>query len=363
MKTIVLYIAVITAGFIGLSSNAQTKTDSTEVYRVERRIENLNKEKETIKAEEREALKKEVEMIEDRLAKGEITLAEAETQKKEAARRRALNIENRISIVDSKIALLERNGLEGADGVGRIEINLGGDEDDDHQVFGVFYEKDEDRPVKYDRRTTSDLVIGIGFNNAIGDDQSLEDSDFKIAGSRFFELGVAWKTRVFKNSNWLRFKYGFSFQFNGLKPTDNRIYEENGDVTELVEFPLDLDKSKFRNDNLVFPIHFEFGPSKRIEKEDRIRYSTDNKLHFGIGGYGGLRLSSRMKYKFDDEDGDRVKEKVKGNFNANDFVYGLSSYVGWNGVALYAKYDLNDIFENDPNGLKNISLGVRFDID
>ena len=36
-------------------------------------------------------------------------------------------------------------------------------------------------------------------------------TEIKIGGSRFFELGWAWKTRVFKESNWLRLKYGFSF--------------------------------------------------------------------------------------------------------------------------------------------------------
>ncbi len=68
--------------------------------------------------------------------------------------------------------------------------------------------------------------------------QSINDSDFKVGGSRFFELGIAWRTRVFEHTNFMRFRYGFSFQFNGLKPTDNRYFVEEGDLTLLEEFPL-----------------------------------------------------------------------------------------------------------------------------
>ena len=69
--------------------------------------------------------------------------------------------------------------------------------------------------------------MAVGLNNAIAEGQEIGDSDFKIGGSRFFEIGWAWKTRVFEESNWLRLKYGISFQFNGLKPTENRYFVEN----------------------------------------------------------------------------------------------------------------------------------------
>ena len=91
-------------------------------------------------------------------------------------------------------------------------------------------------------------------------------------------MGWQWRTRVFKNSNFMRFNYGFSFQFNGLKPNDNQYFVENGGQTELQEFPLELNKSKLRMDNLVFPVHFEFGPSRFRESEKTIRYNIDKQF-------------------------------------------------------------------------------------
>lgn len=318
-----------------------------------KQIEALTQTIEQIQEEEKEALKNEVLAINERLDANEITQEQADGLKRAAAERRALNIENRVAIVTNKIAFIERNGVDN-DATDRLEINL----------FGKGLLDFEYRPKKrkYDRRTTSDFVLAVGFNNAIADGQSLNDSDFKIGGSRFAEIGWAWKTRVFKGSNWLRVKYGFSFQFNGLKPTDNRYFVDTGDQTELQVFDGDLDKSKFRVDNLVFPVHFEFGPSKKIEKEDYFRYSTRNKIKIGVGGYAGVRLATRQKLKFN-ENGEDVKQKLKGTYNANNLIYGVSAYFGWRDTALYLKYDLNPIFKDNPVELRNISLGLRFDMD
>ncbi|HSP12233.1 MAG TPA: hypothetical protein VLO29_06880, partial [Salegentibacter sp.] len=217
-------------------------------------------------------------------------------------------------------------------------------------------------PNKYDKRTTNDIVLAFGFNNALEEGQSLNDSDFKLAGSRFFEIGWAWKTRVFEKSNWLRLKYGVSFQFNGIKPVDNQIFEQDGNETYLTEFNYDLKKSKFRMDNLVVPVHFEFGPSTKNEYEDRVRYSTAGKLKIGLGGYAGFNIGERQKLKYE-VDGEKIKEKLKNDYNTNDLVYGLSAYMGWGGATLYGKYDLNPIFKDPNRELHNFSLGLRFDVD
>ena len=147
-----------------------------------------------------------------------------------------------------------------------------------------------------------------------------------------------------------------------MRAKDNSIFVENGDRTQLKYFKYDHDKSKFRSDNLVCPLHFEFVPSKRTEGADYIRYSTNSQFKIGVGGYAGFNIGERQKLKYK-VDGDKKKDKLKGDYNTNDFVYGLSSYVSLGGTALYVKYDLNPLFK-DPNlEMRNISFGLRFDID
>ncbi|TBW27483.1 hypothetical protein [Gramella sp. KN1008] len=343
MKTIIIYFTLVLFTFATQFVYCQEVDQKTTE-------EIMESKKQEIVQDEKGKLKRKVEEINSRLEKGEITAKEAEEQKKEAAELHAKNIENRIAIVENEMELEKRN--RGS----KTYIALG----DDGKVITI--KINEDREKQYDKRTTSDLVIAAGFNNALEDGQSLNDSDFKIGGSRFFEIGWAWKTRVFDKSNWLRLKYGVSFQFNGLKPTDNRYFVSEGEDTFLEEYDLNLDKSKFRMDNLVVPVHFEFGPSTVSESKNYVRYNTRGKFKMGLGGYAGFNIGERQKLKYE-LDGDKQKDKLQGDYNTNDFVYGLSGYLGWGWATLYAKYDLNPIFQDPNPEIHNISVGLRFDVD
>lgn len=360
MRTITMYLIVMLTLFMVQNSVAQEDYQKT--------VEILKEQKLSVTRQEKEVLKFEIEAISKRLEKGEITQEEADTLKMEAAEKRALNIEDRIAIINNKIALLERNNgevkeLDTLNYKFAFQIGFGDDDGDDAKLFGIRLNDNKNRrePI-YDRRTYSDLVLAVGLNNAIVDGQSLNDSPYKIGGSRFFEMGWQWRTRVFKNTNFLRFNYGFSFQFNGLKPKDNQylVSLENGQ-SELQEFDYELDKSKFRMDNLVFPMHLEFGPSKLKTTDKTMRYSLKNQFRVGIGGYGGFNLGTRQKLKYN-LDSDNVKDKLKRSYNTNDLIYGVSAYAGVDGFLLYMKYDLNPIFKDATVEQHNISLGLRFDL-
>ncbi len=341
---------------------SQLRGQEDERAEYEERIERLEAKREKIAEVEKEALKEEVLQIEARLEDGDISEEEAKRLKEDAARKRAMNIEDQQRMIDSEIALLRRNegdvlgtGWSSDEGMESIGVSINVNDEP-----WIFWDR-KNRPVKYDRRTYGDVVIAFGLNNAIVEGESLEDTPYKVGGSRFFEIGWAWRTRVFKNSNFLRLHYGFSFQFNGLKPKDNQYFVSDNGETQLEEFDLDLDKSKFRMDNLVFPVHLEFGPSKLREYKNRIRYSLDKQLRIGVGGYAGFMMGARQKLKYD-RNGKRVKDKLIGGYNTSDFVYGLSGYIGVEGVLLYAKYDLSPIFQDAAVEQRNVSLGLRFDL-
>src|SRR5690606_28234782 len=137
-----------------------------------------------------------------------------EKRKQEAAKKRAMNIEDRQDIIDSKIALLERN--EEKDNYFSIDFLMG--------------KKEKDSLKSNPKRTESGLTLAFGFNNTIGENRSLDDSPYKIGGSRFFEIGYEFTTRL---TNFMGVSYGLSFQFNGLKPEDNLYFVEEGEQTLL----------------------------------------------------------------------------------------------------------------------------------
>lgn len=343
--------------FFSFSIQIEAQNDSLQNATEKHRVEKLELEVKTIKDQEKEGLKQEVEAINLRLKKGEITKEEAEALKMEMAKKRALNIENRVAILENRIELASRNGEVVFDSSKMYQISP-------NRFFGVKISNRE-KAVKYDKRTSSQLTFASGFNTAIIDNVSLSDSPYSLNGKNtgFTELGWSWSTRVLEHSNAIRFKYGFTFQWNKLSPKDNRYFVNENSETLLKTSDLDFNKpAKLITTNLVFPLFLEFGPSKKIEKDTYFRYSTYNKFKFGIGGYAGFNIGARQKLYYEDN-GHDIKQKIKGNYNVNSFVYGVSSYIAWGSIGIYAKYDLSPLFENATIKQNNLSLGLRFDMD
>ena len=176
MQTITKYLALIMLSLSVQFSNSQVATE------IEDSVKLLEEKKETIKNSEKDLLKVEIEEINLQLEKGEITEDEAEDLKIKYAEKRALNIENRLAIVDNKIALLERNedvSMVSNDDDPGFTLRIGRG-DDTNNNFIYLGSKKYDKPRKYDRRTTSDMVLAFGLNNSIVDGQDFDDSPYKI---------------------------------------------------------------------------------------------------------------------------------------------------------------------------------------
>ena len=327
-----------------------TKTDTTQTFANRAQIiaEKIN----AITKEEKAALKSEVEDVNKQLEAGTINAAQADEQKLKFAEVRAKNIETRTEEAQGELTQLIKNLVDG---------NL--KEHDSTSKFSFRFDKDKYKRKKNlgESRTTSQFVFALGANNLVTN-EAVAHSDFRYAGSHFYEWGVTWNTRILKTRNLLHAKYGLSMMYNNLRPTDNRYFVENGKQTDLVESGINLKDSRFRNVNMVVPVHLEFDFSRKEIKEDKTIFRTHNAFRFGIGGFAGVNLKSKQILKFEDESDNDVVQKSKGDFNTNDFIYGLSTYIGYKEMSLYLKYDLSPLFEDNLVDQNNISLGLRFDL-
>ena len=332
---------------------------------------------EMITAEEKNALKKEVEAIDLQVNEGKITPEKAQELKTNIAQERANNIETKVAIEEAKLAQLVQDKVDGKitdsndkpkrggmmivlgssskDSIGenRTEINLGSMK---------IYNGEKEKAERKSKRTTSQFVFAFGLNNVITEGENLKDSDYRVWGSHFYEWGVTYNSRILKNNNLLHAKYGLSLMYNNLRPTDNRYFVKNGDQTDLVTSTIKFDESRFRNVYLTAPLHleFDFTPKKLSKDGTKTYFRTHESVRLGIGGYAGVRIKSKqiLKYEIDDV---KIKERQKGDFNVSDFTYGLSAYLGYGQTSLYVKYDLNPMFKNNNIDQNNVSLGIRFD--
>jgi len=345
MRNFTIYLALLLCLFASKMLGQET---------FEKRAKNIASKIELITKEEKAALKKEVEAINNQLINGTITREEANSKKKLLAEARALNIESRVAVEQEALRNLVQEKVDG-----KIK-----EQDSTRRYSFSFHKNRHDKmdadSIQGEKRTTSQFVIASGLNNLITDG-NLKDSDYRFLGSHFYELGVTYNSRILKNDNLLHAKYGLSLMYNNLRPTDNRNFVINGNQTNLVVNPVDLKDSRFRNVYLVAPVHLEFDFSGKKMKEDKPFFKTHQSFRLGVGGYAGINLKSKQIIKYDDNDL-KATEKTKGDFNTSNFIYGLSTYIGYKETSLYLKYDLNPLFKDNVVKQNNVSLGLRFDL-
>ncbi|WP_348822726.1 hypothetical protein [Flavobacterium aestuarii] len=327
----------------------------------------------TITDDEKNALKTEIDSLDKQVVDGSISKEKADALKLKKAQVHAANIDTKIAVEEEKLNQLIQDKVnekvedENVKKRSGTSIIIGGSNDSaiiDGTEINVtsmkVYHGQKDKENRQSKRTTSQFVFALGANNLVTDKQ-VANSDFKYLKSHFYEWGLTYNTRILKEDNLLHFKYGVSLMYNNLRATDDRYFQKNGPQTDLVTSPVHLDESRFRNVYVMVPLHLEFDFTKKEVRDDASYFRTHKSARIGIGGYAGFRVKSKQILCFDDAVGNDVEQKTKGNYNVNDFNYGLSTYVGYKATSLYLKYDLQPLFENNPVDQNNISLGLRFD--
>lgn len=349
----------------------------------EQTIALLRSQLEVIETEEKNELKKQIADINSMFENSVVNAEEAESLKLKAAEAIARKIEERQAVILETIAMLEKKQLELEQPVRDPNIFLdvdsyfSGDVEPQQQpspktdTLSVAPATAKPEPVtplqegEVKSPTTLDLVLAVGYNNAIGEGrwQDIEeDSDYALYKSKFLEIGLVLKTPLTKK-NGLRLKYGLSYQSNGLRPNNNLIFTEVDGQTQL-QTDYGVTASGFHVNNLVVPIHLEFGPTRKKQTRNYTYYSASNQLKFGIGGYMGINLSAKQWVE-------RPyyyhgfywigREEFKG-YDVNKEIYGISAYAGIGAFSIYAKYDLNPIFQNAAKEQRFVSLGLRLDL-
>ncbi len=341
MQKIILYISMALLTLVN-SVVAQEKTLEKKLLAIAVNIK-------VATDEEKKILKKEVESIDAQVKNGEITNEEGKRLKTKFSEERAKNIETKIA--EQEKALLDL-----------VNENVTLEESNDSlkkNSFG-FKIKILDKN-KSENRTTSQAVLATGFNNLVTNDM-VANSQFGYGRSVFFEWGVTWNTRLSNNSNLLHLKYGAGFVYNQLHATNNRVFADINNQTILVDAGVETkaNRTYFKNVYFVVPMHLEFDFSKTKMVDDKKVFKSHTGARFGIGGFVGVNTNSKQFIEYE-QNGYKFKELQKGDFNVNDFTYGLSTYIGYRATSLYLKYDLNPIFKNNPVDQNNISLGIRFD--
>lgn len=179
-----------------------------------------------------------------------------------------------------------------------------------------------------------DLRIDIGMNFLR---DAPEEIDVNVFNSR--SVGIYYG-QTFKLSNYFTFNPAIGITAEKIRNNNDQNFQidaNNDLVFDTLQNRGNIKTNKLAVNYLEIPFELRFYPTKTIDGEG---------LFVGIGGIIGARLESHTKIKYDTGSVNRG-EKLRDRFGLEDFRFGLQGRVGLNGLHLFAKYYLTDMFRPD----------------
>lgn len=137
------------------------------------------------------------------------------------------------------------------------------------------------------------------------------------------------------------------FEWNYLRLKNNIILNTEATPLDYGLSDIAYRKNIFTSTYLRTPLSFEW-------RGHRSRHGHRPKIVFGA--MTGILLKGTQRLKSQEQG----KQKFKDNYNLASFQYGTFARVGYGPVGIFAKYYLNDMFENSPaqENLNNFTFGL-----
>jgi len=247
--------------------------------------------------------------------------------------------ENEVIIVeengDTVIVVLGRRGVNIVEGENGTEITM---------------MEREDLLPRYESKTKKKKFrphyagIELGLNNFVTPDFSMtlpqEDAFMDL------NTGRSWNWNI----NIIDYGFGFGtdkagivtglgFEIINYRFDGQNSIRKDSVTREIVEYVPDnaenITKSKLNITYMTVPLLLEF------------QIPTQHKrVYISAGVVGGLKLWSNTKMKYT-VNGEKTKEKGKGDYNLNPLRWGVTARVGYRGLGLYANYYFTPLFKDD----------------
>jgi len=202
------------------------------------------------------------------------------------------------------------------------------------------------------------FVGGITFTRFdIGFSKLIDNGQFDLSANNEFLDYRAGKTSNV-SFDLIQFGYRFSpsfkiyvaggFDWTLIRLKKDITMQKNMPELTYVTEPIHFSKNRFSSSYFHIPLNFEM----RTGKDE-----NGKRFYFVLGPEVGFLLNGKVKQISDE----RGKAKFKDDYNFSTFRYGATARIGWNGLAFFAKYYANDMFDSAPQkGLKNMAFGLTF---
>ena len=209
----------------------------------------------------------------------------------------------------------------------------------------------------YNRNSGMNLIFDLGLNALVNQkpyrtpEGKPEAVDLRTEGSRYVNIGFDWEAHLGKYSP-VSITAGPEFAFNNYMLNGNDKWVNANGRTDVVRTTdgRQFQKTKLATSSVNLPLML------RLQLHDAHYKPT---FTVGAGGFVGYRIKSWTKLKYT-TDGTTFKDKDYGNYNMENFQYGLQGTIGYGELEFFGKYNMNGLFKTGAGpDTQVLSFGLR----
>lgn len=202
----------------------------------------------------------------------------------------------------------------------------------------------------------------LGFMNFAKLAPETEAVDLNMKHSLCMQFNLLKREINLSRSNNFGIVTGLGLEYQRFRFRDNNItfHKSAGQtrptvVKDLYPDAKEIRKSSFKNFYLTIPVLFEVQIPKNA--------CPSKRMFISAGVMGGVRMHSKTKIIYQDNQNDTTKKKQKGNFNVVPVKADAVAQIGFRHVSLWGSYTLTHLFRNSriPN-LNVYTIGFGFSI-
>ncbi len=240
------------------------------------------------------------------------------------------------------------------------------DQSSEMHVIGGTYKKSHSHYKTGSRFDGSWQGFYYGFVNFAGADYSMyplesgEFMDLDWGGSFSMQFNLIQKSFGLNPTNSIGLVTGIGLEYQRLLFQNKHISiikeDNSGKIIPYSPLPpgTDIKRNGFKILYMTLPLLAEF----------QIPVYERKKIHLSGGIVGGIRLHSKTKIVFYDDDGDKHKKKNTDNFNIVPFKADILANIGFSYFNVWGSYTLTELFRSGKGPELHpyaIGIGIIFD--
>lgn len=351
--------------FLAFSLMAFSMTYGQEKPVLETEIQAYTQKIDSIVTVEKSKMSAELNAVEQKFQRKEISDAERVSQKRSIAEKYETEINTKIETEKHKMNEITSSAVHDAlynhkkDSLSR-RLKVAGN--------GALITASVNKKSPKDLLKTNELSVSYAFLNLTEDASSFDpfesESQMRIGNSHSFEVQARHRKQLGNFESPFFIQYGLAYRNDTYMPKKPLVVDQDTENFWLENFEGgNVKRSKLRNVYLTFPVEFQWVLNPKYTEYEGTKYLDASKKQFRIGAgvYAGVRLRTIAKIKYHDFDGKFEKYDFMVDNGVNTFLFGGKVSVSYGGLVLFIKKDFTPIF-ND-NALINSKNGIMIGLD